>query len=131
MKEITPKGAHYYFPSLPFPPPHLINEGDQHHSLPFLLLSVQVSGKFHRIEALQHRVLILHQALVCPGEEGLAGRRQHCQQLLVGQGKGCSAQTPRGGNRMYSRFIAVVAIAIRIMCFYRSGMSFMSETNGV
>ena len=30
-------------------------------------------------------------------------------------GKGCPAQTPRGGNRMYSRFIAVVAI--RIMCF--------------
>ena len=46
-------------------------------------------------------------------------------------GKGCSAQTPRGGNHMYSRFIAVVAIAIRIMCFYLSGMSFMSETNGV
>ncbi|KAL5490912.1 hypothetical protein EMCRGX_G016109 [Ephydatia muelleri] len=67
---------------------HLINEGDQHHSLPFLLLSIQANDKFHRIEALQYKVLIQHQALVCPGEEGLAGRRQHCQQLLVGQERG-------------------------------------------
>eukprot|EP00731_Ephydatia_muelleri_P015368 Em0008g1088a len=71
---------------------------------------MQANDKFHRIEALQYKVLIQHQALVCPGEEGLAGRRQHCQQLLVGQERGAQLK------------LHVEAIAC---------MSFMSETNGV
>ena len=35
MKGINTTASHSCFPSLPFPPPHLINEGDQHHSLPY------------------------------------------------------------------------------------------------